>query len=216
MAAIFAGASHAVLASVVFAFETTRQPVGLLPILLGATTAYLASLSLSRHSIMTEKLARRGVPIRAEYSADQLAHTFVRDFANDEVVTLTVNDTVGEARQLAQPGSGATHQGYPVVDRHGLLVGVVTRRDFFDPAVRDDAAIESLIKRPPVVVYSDSTLRDAADQMVVERVGRLPVVSREDPRRMVGIISRSDLLEAHAPRLKAARLSGRVRRMPSL
>ena len=216
MAAIFSGASHALLASVVFAFETTRQPVGLLPILLGATTSYLASLSLSRHSIMTEKLARRGVPIRAEYSADQLAHTFVRDFANDEVVTLTVNDTVGEARQLAQPGSGATHQGYPVVDRHGLLVGVVTRRDFFDPEVRDDAAIESLIKRAPVVVYSDSTLRDAADQMVVERVGRLPVVSREDPRRMVGIISRSDLLEAHAPRLKAARLSGRVRRMPAL
>jgi len=76
--------------------------------------------------------------------------------------------------------------------------------------------IESLIKRPPVVVFEDNTLRDAADQMVVERVGRLPVVTREDPRRLVGIISRSDLLEAHAPRLKAARLSGRVRRLPQL
>ena len=216
MAAMFSGASHALLASVVFAFETTRQPVGLLPILLGATTSYLAALSLSRHSIMTEKLARRGVPIRAEYSSDHLAHTFVRDFANDEVVTLSVQDTVADARLRAQPGSGATHQGYPVVDRHGLLIGVVTRRDFFDPAVRGDAAIESLIKRPPVVVFADSTLRDAADQMVLERVGRLPVVTRTDPRRIVGIISRSDLLEAHAPRLRAARLSGRVRRMPAI
>ena len=213
MAAMFAGASHALLASVVFAFETTRQPVGLLPILFGATTSYLAALLLSRNSIMTEKLARRGVPIRTEYTSDPLVHTFVRDFANDEVVTLSVQDTVGEARLRAQPGSGTTHQGYPVLDRHGLLVGVVTRRDFFDPAVPSDAAIESLIKRPPVVVFADSTLRDAADQMVLERVGRLPVVLRNDPRRMVGIISRSDLLEAHAPRLRAARLSGRVRRL---
>jgi H+/Cl- antiporter ClcA len=213
MAAMFSGASHALLASVVFAFETTRQPVGLLPILLGATTSYLAALSLSRHSIMTEKLARRGVPIRAEYASDHLAHTFVRDFANEEVATLSVYDTAGEARRRAQPGSGFTHQGYPVVDANGLLVGVVTRRDFFDPEVPDDVRIESLIKRPPVVVFEDNTLRDAADQMVIERVGRLPVVTREDPRTIIGIISRSDLLEAHVPRLKAARLSGTVRRL---
>ena len=60
MSAIFAGTSHALLASVVFAFETTRQPLGLLPMLIGCASGYLVSLLLSRHSIMTEKLARRG------------------------------------------------------------------------------------------------------------------------------------------------------------
>ena len=69
MAAIFAGASHALLASVVFAFETTRQPIGLLPLLAGCSAAYLSSLLLMRHSIMTEKLARRGTSVRTEYSA---------------------------------------------------------------------------------------------------------------------------------------------------
>jgi predicted transcriptional regulator len=94
-----------------------------------------------------------------------------------------------------------------VVDANGLLVGVVTRRDFFHPDASPDAAIETLIKRPPVVVFDDSTLRDAADQMVLERVGRLPVVRRSDPRRIVGIISRSDLLSAHQDRLNAAMLT---------
>jgi H+/Cl- antiporter ClcA len=59
MASMFAGASHATLASVVFAFETTRQPMGLLPLLGGATAAYLASCLMSPTSIMTEKIARR-------------------------------------------------------------------------------------------------------------------------------------------------------------
>jgi CIC family chloride channel protein len=213
MAAMFAGASHALLASVVFAFETTRQPVGLLPILIGATTSYLMALSLARHSIMTEKLARRGVPIRAEYASDHLAHSFVRDFASEEVVTLSDGDTIAEVRRRAQPGGGETHQGFPVLDANRLLVGVVTRRDFFDPAVADTATVASIIKRPPVVVFEDSTLRDAADQMVVERVGRVAVVSRDDPRQLTGIISRSDLLEAHAPRLRAARHASRLRRL---
>src|SRR5439155_12167339 len=74
MAALFAGASHALLASIVLAFEVTRQPVGLLPLLLGCAAAYLVSLLFSRHSIMTEKLARRDSGVRQEYAADYLSH----------------------------------------------------------------------------------------------------------------------------------------------
>jgi H+/Cl- antiporter ClcA len=67
MAAIFAGASHALLTSVVFAYETTHQSTGLLPLLAGCSAAYLVSLRLMPTSIMTEKLARRGVHVQAEY-----------------------------------------------------------------------------------------------------------------------------------------------------
>jgi H+/Cl- antiporter ClcA/CBS domain-containing protein len=214
MAAMFAGASHALLASVVFAFETTRQPVGLLPILIGSTASYLVALTLGRHSIMTEKLARRGLPIRPEYVSDHLANTFVRDFATEEVVVLRASERVADVRRRAQAGAfGMTHQGFPLVDQEGLLVGVLTRRDFMDPEVDQDLILDDLVQRPPIVVYEDSTLRDAADQMVTGGVGRVPVVRRSDPRKIVGIMSRSDLLEAHAPRLKAARHVTRLRRI---
>jgi chloride channel protein, CIC family len=75
MAALFAGASRALLASVVFAFETTLQPMGLLPLLGGCTVSYLVSALLMHNSIMTEKLARRGVHVPAEYLAVHPAHT---------------------------------------------------------------------------------------------------------------------------------------------
>jgi CBS domain-containing protein len=206
MAAIFAGASHALLASVIFAFETTRQPLGLLPLLAGCTAAYLASLLLNRHSIMTEKLARRGASVRTEYAADHLSQVLVRDAATRELVTIAADDTLDTVRRWLQSGTGnATHQGFPVVDAAGDLVGVVTRRDLLDVVHEGTKRVGELVRRPPVVVWEDSTLRDAADQMVIERVGRLPVVRRDAPRRPVGIVSRSDLLAAHAPRLDAAR-----------
>ncbi|AHG87829.1 Cl- channel voltage-gated family protein [Gemmatirosa kalamazoonensis] len=211
MAAIFAGASHALLASIVFAFETTRQPLGLLPLLGGCSAAYLAALLLNRRSIMTEKLARRGAEVRTEYAADWLSQILVRDViaGRADIVTLPASRTLAEVRAwLLTSTRDASHQGYPVVDDLGLLVGVLTRRDLLAPEADERQTIGALVKRPPAIVFTDSTLRDAADQMVIEAVGRLPVVERHAPRRVVGIVSRSDLLAAHAPRLQAARRRG--------
>ena len=101
MASIFAGASHALLASIVFAFETTRQPMGLLPLLAGCSAAYLVALLLMRSSIMTEKLARRGTQVRTEYTADFLDRVMVRDGASTDVVTVRATQTVGEAPRMA-------------------------------------------------------------------------------------------------------------------
>lgn len=193
MAAMFAGASRALLASVVFAFETTLQPLGLLPLLGGCTAGFLVSSLLMRNTIMTEKLARRGVRVPAEYSADYLDGISVGDACSKEAISLDADQTVAEARDVA-----ASHQGFPVL-AGGRLIGVVTRRDFM--AAGEGQRIRDLVHRGPVVVFEDSSLRDAADQMVRENVGRLPVVKRSAPDHVVGFITRSDLLTAHATRL---------------
>ncbi len=208
MAATFAGASHALLTSVVFAFETTRQPVGLLPLLGGCTAAYLTALLLSRHSIMTEKLARRGTPVRTEYEADHLVHVIARDAATRNVVSLGANELVSDVTQRLDTEIANSHQGFPVINAEDLLIGVVTRRDLF--AASASSRISDVIRRAPAVVYGDSTLRDAADLMLTEGVGRLPVVERSSPRRVIGILTRGDLLAAHAPRLAANRRTAKA------
>lgn len=195
MAAMFAGASRALLASVVFAFETTLQPLGLLPLLGGCTAGYLVSALLMRNTIMTEKLARRGVKVPSEYAADFLDTISVGGACTHDPVTFRADQTIGEVRE-----SIAAHQGFPVVDANGDLIGVVTRRDFLERS--DDMLVRDLVSRPPAVVYLDSSLRDAADHMVRENVGRLPVVERARPKKVVGFITRSDLISAHARRLE--------------
>jgi H+/Cl- antiporter ClcA len=208
MASMFAGASHATLASVVFAFETTRQPLGLLPLLGGCTAAYLISCLMMSTSIMTEKIARRGNRAKTEYSVDLLEQVLVRDFATREVVVLDADDDVAAARRWLETGADAAgHQGYPVVDGSGTLLGVLTRRDLAKGDLAPTQDLRSLIAREPVVVFDDSTLREAADAMVHADVGRLPVVTRKAGRTVVGIVTRSDLLAAHKRRLAHARLA---------
>jgi H+/Cl- antiporter ClcA len=206
MAAMFAGASRALLASVVFAFETTRQPMSLLPLLGGCTAAYLVSAMTMRHSIMTEKIARRGLRVVTDYTADFLAQVLVSAVAAAPVVVLRADDPIESVRKwIAKHSEGSAHQGFPVVDDDDRIVGVVTRRDLLD---KSDATgpVRTIVKRPPAVVFDDSSLREAADHMVREGVGRLPVVARDDPKRVIGIITRSDIIAAHARRLDAERL----------
>src|SRR5205814_2006312 len=134
MAAMFTGASRALLASVVFAFETTRQPMGLLPLLGGCSAAFLISCLFMRNTIMTEKIARRGVRVPGEYAADFLDQIQVGVAASRPVVSLSADETLESVRaRIASHAPEYAHQGFPIVDAQGLLIGVVTRRDLLDP-----------------------------------------------------------------------------------
>jgi len=202
MAAIFAGASRAMLTSAVFAFETTLQPLGLLPLLGGCAAAYFVSALLMRNTIMTEKIARRGVQVPVEYAPDFLAQVLVRDTMSKTLVHLKADQTLDEVRRwVASRGNGTRHQGFPVLDGDGLLVGVVTRRHLLDPDEPPGKRVRELVQRPAIVVYADASLRDAADHMVNHDIGRLPVIDRAT-RRVVAMITRSDLLAAHRHRLR--------------
>ncbi len=210
MAAIFAGSARALLTAVVFAFETTGQPAGLLPLLGGCTAAYLISALMMRNTIMTEKIARRGVRVPAEYAADYLDQVVVRDACSKRVITLRTSQTLAEVRRWLNEGlPDMQHQGYPVVDDGGHVRGVLTRRTLLDPQWHYTLALGELVLREPIVVKESHSLREAADHMVAQNVGRLIVVGDDAPHTLTGILTRGDILAAHGQRLHEARQSGR-------
>jgi CIC family chloride channel protein len=202
MAAIFAGASRALLASIVFAFETTLQPLGLLPLLGGCTAAYLVSCVLMRHTIMTEKIARRGVRVPSEYAADYLDQISVSAVASKVVTALSADDSVAEVKAWLTSGlPGAKYHAFPVLTDEGALLGVLTRHNVLECEQSGELPLKRLLKRPPAVAFDNSSLREAADLMVKEGVGRLPVVTHAEPGKVIGILTRSDLVSAHARRI---------------
>ncbi len=201
MAALFAGATRALLTSVVMAFETTLQPISLLPLIGGCSVAYLVSSLLMKNTIMTEKIARRGIRVPSDYQADFLDQVLVRDINSTKPITLEASQSVEEVCEwIKKGGSDSSHQGFPILDK-GLLIGVLTRRDIINNTVSAKALMRDIVKRTPVCVYEDCTLREAADHMVNHDVGRLPVLTRNAPSKLVGIITRGDILSAHKRRL---------------
>jgi chloride channel protein, CIC family len=197
MAAMFAGASRALLASIVFAFETTLQPQALLPLAVGCVPAFLVSALLMKQTIMTEKIARRGIRVPVDYAADPLEQISIRDVASYQVVSLQGDQTLGEVRSwIAQRSPGSTYHGFPVTDRQGRLIGLVSQHNLLDSNEPDSKRVAELVHGPPVVAFEDNSLRETIDLMAREGVGRVPVVERRNMRKVIAILSDTDIRSA--------------------
>jgi H+/Cl- antiporter ClcA/CBS domain-containing protein len=201
MTAMFAGASRALMASIAFALESTQQIHAVVPIVSGVSLAYFASCLMMRTTIMTEKLARRGVRVAGEYDVDPLAQVAVGTIASRELRVLQAGTRVADA--LAEIRSRAErHQAYPVVQRD-RLVGVITARELL--AAEPTNHVEHLVARKPITVTPRVTARSAAERMAKEDVGRLILVDETDPTRAIGIVTRSDIVAAIAQSAREAR-----------
>jgi H+/Cl- antiporter ClcA len=198
MTAMFASASRALLASVVFALETTMQPHALPALLAGATAAFLVAQLLAKHSIMTEKIARRGVSVPHSYSPDPLAHIRVADVMSSDFQTIPSAMTVEElAGAIASHDSRvAQRHASVIVDDENRLVGIITRSDVVravESAQHSQTVREAGVDAV-VVTAPEETLRDALGRMLHHGVGRLPVVESSDPLRVVGYLGRAEIL----------------------
>ncbi|HEX5146877.1 MAG TPA: chloride channel protein [Conexibacter sp.] len=199
MAAAMAGVMRSPLTSVVFALELTHQVAVLPALLLACAIAHLASVLALKRSILTEKIARRGYHVNREYEVDPLQALFVRDVMHADPLTLDPEMTAGELYERLPEGSAGRRQRlYPLLGSDGGLDGAVAWSDVL-AARAEDATCEPLaaLARTPVVAHPDETLRAAADRMLSAGHGVLPVVAREDRRRLVGLVSQFDLLAAH-------------------
>ena len=132
MGAVFGAASRATFTFIIFAFEITRDYNSVLPLMLVSVIALgIAILLQPKTSIMTEKLARRGLRIHQDYEADVMQQTTVREAMDRDVPTIAGNITIGEvAERIARHDPAVTrHQGLLILDKEGKLTGVITRGD---------------------------------------------------------------------------------------
>ncbi|WP_150293769.1 chloride channel protein [Sphingobium estronivorans] len=212
MAGIMSGAMRAPMTGALFAAELTGRFEALPLCIAGAVGAYAVSVLLMRRSILTEKIARRGRHIFQEYSVDALDLLQVRELMTANPDTLPGDMTVAAAIDFFE--EQARHRSYPVVDGAGRLLGLASRSDALRWEVEDidrtASLAESLSDASQPAAFPDSPSGVVADLIVQSGIGRIPIVER-DSRKVIGILSRQDLLKArHKVRTGETRRTGPV------
>ena len=206
MAAVFAAASRATFTFIIFAFEITRNYNAVLPLMLVCVIANAIGLLYLRESIMTEKLARRGLRIHLEYEVDVLHQVTVGEVMDRQPVTLSASTTLADmiVRLNGNDAVLMRHNAYLLLNDAGKLEGILTRGDVFRAvaaSVPDSTRVLDIGRRNPVYACPGDTLNKAAQAMLQHNVGRLPVVDPLHPDTVLGYLGRSAVLEARQRRI---------------
>ncbi|MGP8216459.1 MAG: chloride channel protein [Bacteroidia bacterium] len=211
MAAMFSGASRAFLTAVIFSLETTQQPGLLLPLSGGCAAAYFISYALMRGTIMTEKIARRGIATPDSFLPDILNSFTVKDVLKDEVNVLSANRTIAQARQfINEQCSKNFHAWYAIIDEHNNdnLLGIVGEQEIFSSKHNEEEKLHSLVNGSAIIVNEDDTLHKAINKMIAHEIDILPVVSKEDRQQLMGVLSYREILEAYEIKRKEVEEEG--------
>ena len=185
MACFIAAGYKTPIASVAFVAETAAGPGYLIPCLIAAAISY---------AISGEASVSENQKLRGETDITQIAHLKVSEIMTTKVITvpaeLSILDFVEKYLFTHQ------YKSYPVVDQEGLVgrisliqVRAVSRDKWFETKVSD------VCSRDLHPTHPDSEVQEVLDLMYRTGLGRIPVVDRANPKRIVGIISKSDILE---------------------
>lgn len=212
MGAFFGTVSKAPITAIVIVFEMTTDFNLVLPLMIGSVTAYLVSETVAPGSIYDRILELNGIKLQKETPKDAiLAQLKAEDVMQQRVETLSSSMTVDE---VVQAFSRSHHRGFPVVD-NGKLVGIVTQSDLGRIAQHQlpgDTPLQEIMTPKPVTVGPVASLADVLYLLNRYQLSRLPVV---EGRKLVGIITRADIIRAEADHLSGKQKEIGPRPQPS-
>ena len=198
MSAFFSGAAHAPVTAILILFEMTGDYHIILPLMLATVMSTLVSRIISRESIYTLKLSRRGIHLQEGQDIDVMQGITVGEVMTTDVDVVSPSMSLEE---LADEFALTHHHGFPVVDSAGELVGVVsiqdleralTRGPIEEKIVADIATTDGLL-----VAYPYEPMWIALRRLGTRDIGRLPVVEQEGSRHLVGTVRRHDIIRAY-------------------
>ncbi|MBS1487095.1 MAG: chloride channel protein [Bacteroidetes bacterium] len=196
MAAMFAGASRAFITSIIFAIETTGQTNALLPLLATCSASYFVSFFIMENTIMTEKIARRGIKTPDSYEPDLLEKINVEQVMDDYGAMLSADNTVEET--INWLGQQPEHKSnyYILTDAEGEYRGIISASELYNKTHPADTKLSLLANQKHLSVEVNHSLRTAIELMANENVDVLPVTST-DRHTIAGILSYTNIISSY-------------------
>lgn len=196
MAAVLAGAAHAPLTAILLLFEMTHDYRIILPLMFAVGVSLIVSRALHHDSVYTLALARKGIRIERGRDVEVLDGLTVGEVMQIDYPRVHLSEPVTTA--IDRLMRSRSH-GLIVVDSAGELAGVVSVQDI-DRAQTDgqgERPVGEICTRQVLTAFPDESIGAALRRMSVRDIGRLPVVDRENPRRLLGLLRRADMIRAY-------------------
>ena len=199
MAAVFGAAAQAPFTAMILIFEMTRDYNLVVPVMFGVVVATVLFNHYSKATIYTRKMLKRGIKYRVAHDVNVYEEITVGEVMHREVETLNENMTYHDAYERV---FNSHHNGFPVVNDAGELVGVICESDFARLLIKDERRAEELklkdfMCRRVVTVTPEQSAWEVLQLFDRLRFGRYPVVDAKDPKKLVGIVTRSDIIHAY-------------------
>lgn len=199
MGAVVAATTQAPIQAILIVFEMTRDYRIILPLMMACVVGTFIAQRLSKESIYTMKLARRGISLRSGHDLNVLRAITVEQAMSAEVVSVRVNETLNEVVTNMQRYH---YNGFPVVDHEGSLCGIITLADVRatlpdQPHERLKVPVARVMKRRVHTITPQASLEEAFRQFALRNVERLIVVNDHDPRKPAGVLTVRDVIGAY-------------------
>ncbi len=198
MSAFFTGAAHAPITSILILFEMTGDYLIILPLMLATVVSTFVSKMISRESIYTLKLTRRGVHLEDGQDVDIMQSITVGEVMTTDVDVVHINMELSE---LVEEFARTHHHGFPVVDDSKDLVGVISLQDIeralSTMEISDKTAADIATTSDLLISYPDESMGTALRRLATRGVGRLPVIENKRSKKLVGVIRRGDVIRAY-------------------
>ncbi len=197
MAAVLAGAIRAPITAIMIPFEMTQDYRVILPLMFATVISTFLAEFLHRESVYSLELLSRGVRLERGQDIDVMKGVSVWEAMTRDVDTVP-DDLPLTDLELVFVRSH--HHGFPVLNEKEELSGVVTIQDL--ERAKQRGPIDNLVARDIattdiLVTFPDEPVWQALRRLGTRDVGRLPVVDRANPKRLLGAVRRYDIIHAY-------------------
>ncbi len=211
MGGLVAATTHAPITAILILFEMTGSYKIMLPLMLTCIGAVVLSARVHRESIYTEKLMRRGINLRGGREINVLRNQKVSEVLREDVEIVRADAPLSALLSVAVDGP---HSQFFVQDAEGRFLGVIhaaeVRRVFFDGNLSDLVIATDLVEAPTIHLVPEDTLDQAMRLFGQAGQDEIPVMSAEDRGKLLGVVSRTDCIDAYNRAVARLDVAGEV------
>jgi CIC family chloride channel protein len=195
MASFFAAAGKVPFTSILIVAEITEGYDLIIPSVIAVSLSYVVSGSDSIYESQVDTRSDSPYFLR-EISTKLLRVMKVGEIMTRDVVTVKPDDTL---RKVVELIAETHHTGFPVVDENGRVVGIITQSDVLRYKFNelDKVRVKDAMSKHVIAVLPSSTLEEALHKILRYGIGRLPVVNNYEEMKLVGIVTKKDVVRAY-------------------